>query len=91
MTGASILAGLVTAEVVHKLSQKLDSTDEEVQQLLSGDEVTEEDLKQAIEMVSEDQSKLEKMFHGLRDTLLEEGKDEQKVEQGLEAFRAKMA
>lgn len=87
MTGLSILAGLLTAEIVHKIGNYLDNTNEEVEKLLSGEEVSERDLRQAIKILSENPSQLEKVYQGTREALLDSGKEERKVEQALEPFK----
>lgn len=87
MTGLSVLAGLLTAEIVHKIGDYLDNTNEEVERLLAGEEVSERDLRQAIEILSENPSQLEKVYQGTREALLDSGKEKKKVERALKPFK----
>lgn len=91
MTGVSLLAGLVTAEVTHQVAKRLDDTDEQIEQLLSGEDVTEEDLQQAIKMLSEDKSKLQKLYEGLRTELLQRGNNEAEVEKAMQPVKSGLA
>ena len=91
MTGISLLAGLVTAEVTHQVAQRLDDTNEQIEKLLSGEEVTEQDLQQAIKLLSEDKSKLQKLYDGLRTELLERGKGEAEVNRAMEPVKSNLA
>ena len=91
MTGISLLAGLVTAEVTHQVAQRLDDTDEQIEQLLSGEKVTEQDLQQAIKLLSEDRTELQRLYEGLRTELLERGNGESEVNRAMEPVKANLA
>lgn len=91
MTGVSLLAGLVTAEITHRAAKRLDDTDNQIEQLLSGEDVSEDDLQQAIKLLSEDKSKLQKLYQGLRTELLEKGKDRAEIERAMKPVKSGLA
>lgn len=79
MSGLSIIAGLVAAEATHQVANRLDDTEEEIQQHLTG-EVTEDDIRKAVEIASEDRGQLERIANGLSEAIMSSNENTEEVE-----------
>lgn len=69
MSGIGIIAGVVAGEAAHHLGNYLDDSDERIKDHLSGEDVTQDDIRKAIEIASEDEGELEKIVRGLKDVV----------------------
>lgn len=79
----SILAGLLTAEAVDRITQRLDNSDDEINQLLhsqNGD-ISEEQLREAIKLANQDETKFQRFQNAIMTEL-----PNQKKSQGEEAL-----
>lgn len=70
MTGFEILAGLLTAEALHKINQQFGESDEQINRILNSKELEDEEIKQAIKILAQDESKLDKLYNTIDSILL---------------------
>lgn len=69
MSGIGIIAGVVAGEAAHHLGNYLDDSDERIKEHLSGEDVTQDDIRKAVEIASRDEGELERIVKGLRDVI----------------------
>lgn len=75
----SIAGGLLTAEAIRRAANRLDDTDEELEQALH-----EGDLEQAILIASDDRSDLQRLCDALGEELREQGAPEENITEAIQ-------
>lgn len=66
------LIGLLTSEALGQIANRMDDTDQEISKLLSKNNVTEQDLEEAIRLAQNNETTLQKLYNSTVDALRQE-------------------
>lgn len=66
------LIGLLTSEALGQIANRMDDTDQEISKLLSKDNVTEQDLEEAIRLAQNNETTLQKLYNSTVEALRQE-------------------
>lgn len=66
------LIGLLTSEALGQIANRMDDTDQEISKLLSKNNVTEQDLEEAIQLAQNNETTLQKLYNSTVDVLRQE-------------------
>lgn len=66
------LIGLLTSEAIGQIANRMDDTDQEISKLLSKNNVTEQDLEEAIQLAQNNETTLQKLYNSTVDVLRQE-------------------